>query len=266
MAGSAAARRSRSSPATQLPLDLQADDEEEHRHQPVVDPVVEVLGEPVGADLRPGSRCARAPPSRRPRRVRPDQRRPPSPQAARCRRRPRRARNCCTGRADAVEHEGRPARTRPGNTRRRWARGRSRRAPGTAEVGSPTRLPGAPAREPRTAPRSARTPRRSPRGTTVEGPAVATMVGRCPPPQVDARLAGLRTTGRRLPARRPRPPASDRRSRRRACRPQEPLRTTGDGSVDVGQARRRRERRAGPATSARERRPARSVGRLWPVA
>ncbi len=50
MAGRATSRDSESWPTDELALDLQAHNEEEQRHQPVVDPVAEVLGDVERAD------------------------------------------------------------------------------------------------------------------------------------------------------------------------------------------------------------------------
>ena len=136
------ARRSRSSPDDQLALDLQADHEEEQRHQPVVDPVPQIQGQgPAARPRRPArsptgligsdSRVSWPTPApRRRRRAGPGRRRPRCP--------------------------GTPAGERPGDGRPGSAQ-RSRNPPRVDDESAressrsagisclPTRLPGAPA-------------------------------------------------------------------------------------------------------------------------
>ena len=82
----------------ELALDLHPDDEEEHRHQQVVDDVAEVLVEHVRPDLEPDVRWTTTPRSRPSTASSPTRARRPWRRRGRCRRRPRCAR---TGRTVA---------------------------------------------------------------------------------------------------------------------------------------------------------------------
>ena len=132
-----------------LAFDLQADDEEEDRHQPVVDDVVEVLGEMERPDRDVDRRRPQRLVAGAPRRVRPHQRH-----------RRRHRQQHPTGRLDTQElgqrasHPGQPGVTvkeggrpkLPGGWRvHRW-HGCPR---DTSSEGLPTRLPGAPRRDDR---------------------------------------------------------------------------------------------------------------------
>ena len=86
--GQAAVRRSRKLTSHELTLDLEADDEEEDRHQPVVDPMEQVFGDrETGPTRSSGHRPTRRRTRRRRCSPRPSQR--PSPPATRHRRAPR---------------------------------------------------------------------------------------------------------------------------------------------------------------------------------
>ena len=83
----------------ELLLDLEADDEEEQRHQSVVDPVPEILGDGVAAEVDGELGGPQVLVGRGPRRVRPHQRDHARPPRAGSRRTPRCAGTGCTGRA-----------------------------------------------------------------------------------------------------------------------------------------------------------------------
>ena len=114
----------------ELPLDLHPDDEEEDRHQQVVDDVDEVLLEHVGPDLDADVRRPERLVARLPRRVRPDERDDRRRRPAGCRPPLRRA-----GTAPAAARRGRAR----GRSAGRWD-GRSAHAASPYELQGSTKL------------------------------------------------------------------------------------------------------------------------------